>query len=59
MRNFNFSMNDRDHNDESISFTTFPECDESFLVEADHEYPIMINGKMRTKISFGLDILEI
>ena len=44
------------NNEQSISYASFPECDESFLVEADHEYPIMINGKMRTKISFGLDM---
>ncbi len=43
-------------NKESITFASFPECDESFLIEADHDYPIMINGRMRTKISFALDM---
>lgn len=43
-------------NNESISFASFPECDESFLVKSAHEYPIMMNGKMRTKMSFGLDV---
>lgn len=42
--------------DESITKATYPEVDESKIVEAAHEYPISINGKMRTKISFPLDM---
>lgn len=40
---------------ESISTAEFPQFDESFLQEDAFEYPIMINGKMRTKISFPVD----
>lgn len=40
---------------ESISKASFPILDESILVESSHEYPVMINGKMRTKIAFSLD----
>lgn len=40
---------------DSISTAEFPLHDESVLVESDHEYPIMVNGKMRTKIRFTLD----
>lgn len=40
----------------SISYATFPAVDETFLKEDTHEYPVMINGKMRTKINFPLDM---
>lgn len=40
---------------ESISTVAFPIYDESYLQEDAFEYPIMINGKMRTKISFPSD----
>ncbi|MCX2745658.1 leucine--tRNA ligase [Mangrovivirga sp. M17] len=40
---------------ESVTKAEFPTYIESYLVEDSHEYPIMINGKMRTKISFSLD----
>ena len=42
-------------NEKSIAYEPFPNHNETYLIEADHEYPIMINGKMRTKIRFGLD----
>ncbi|NMM48079.1 leucine--tRNA ligase [Marinigracilibium pacificum] len=42
-------------NSESITKAEFPSYNETYLVEDSHEYPIMINGKMRTKISFSLD----
>ncbi len=39
----------------SISNAQFPSYNEAYLQESDHEYPIMMNGKMRTKIKFPLD----
>ena len=39
----------------SISNATFPTLNESVLVESTHEYPVMINGKMRTKITFSIE----
>jgi leucyl-tRNA synthetase len=41
---------------ESITNATFPEFKEEYLVESDFEYPVMINGKMRSKISLPLDL---
>ncbi|MDW7695330.1 leucine--tRNA ligase [Flammeovirgaceae bacterium SG7u.111] len=41
---------------ESITLALFPAFDESYLKEDAHEYPISINGKVRTKLSFGLDM---
>ena len=43
---------------ESIVLATYPEWREEYLVEESFEYPVMINGKLRTKIVFGLDLLE-
>ncbi len=40
---------------ESVAYAPFPIFDKSILVESDHEYPVMVNGKMRTKIKFPLD----
>lgn len=40
---------------ESISTVAFPAWDDKFIVENTFEYPISINGKVRTKISFALD----
>jgi len=37
---------------ESITKVTYPEHNEAFLVEDSFEYPVSINGKMRTKMSF-------
>ncbi|MEH0156344.1 leucine--tRNA ligase [Limibacter armeniacum] len=42
-------------NDTTIVDTVFPEHEEKYLVESSHEYPVSINGKMRTKISYPLD----
>ena len=42
--------------EESITKATFPEYDEKYLVESEHEYPVSINGKMRAKMSFPLDM---
>ncbi|MCR9249932.1 MAG: leucine--tRNA ligase [bacterium] len=41
---------------ESISYAQYPEFKSEYVVEASHEYPISINGKMRTKMSFALDM---
>ncbi|HNP19624.1 MAG TPA: class I tRNA ligase family protein [Fulvivirga sp.] len=42
--------------DTSISKASFPSYDEKYLVESTHEYPVSVNGKMRAKISFPLDM---
>ena len=36
----------------------FPKLDESYLVESSKEYPISVNGKMRTTIDIALGIPE-
>lgn len=38
-----------------VSAASYPTYDESFLVEATHEYPVSINGKVRAKLSFPVD----
>ncbi|MCC5945397.1 MAG: leucine--tRNA ligase [Bernardetiaceae bacterium] len=38
-----------------IMNASLPEFEEKYLKEAAHEYPISINGKVRTKIAFALD----
>ncbi|MBO7276356.1 MAG: leucine--tRNA ligase, partial [Bacteroidales bacterium] len=40
----------------SISFASFPQYDESVLVENTFKYPVSINGKMRTTIELALDL---
>ncbi|GAB3569619.1 leucine--tRNA ligase [Spirosoma luteolum] len=39
----------------SVSFATFPVFNPNYLVEDTFDYPIQINGKVRTTLSFGLD----
>lgn len=41
---------------ESITKATFPIYEEKYLVESEHEYPVSVNGKMRAKMSFPLDM---
>ncbi|MDY0053465.1 MAG: leucine--tRNA ligase [Bacteroidales bacterium] len=41
---------------DTISFASFPEIDESVLVESSFNYPISINGKMRLTLEFPLDM---
>lgn len=41
---------------ESVSFATYPKVEEKYLVESSFEYPISINGKVRTKMNFALDM---
>ncbi len=45
-------------NKKSISLSNYPEYNNKFLTEDIFEYPIMINGKLRTKIKFKIDIEE-
>ncbi len=40
----------------SITETTFPVFDESYLKESAFEYPVMINGKMRAKLNLDLSL---
>ena len=41
---------------DSIIYAAYPDFDESYLKEDEYEYPIMVNGKMRTKIKFSLEM---
>jgi leucyl-tRNA synthetase len=43
-------------NDESITFARYPEYVEGHMTEATFDYPIMVNGKMRSKLKFALDM---
>jgi leucyl-tRNA synthetase len=43
-------------NKESISFASYPYFNKDYLIENEYEYPIMINGKLRAKQLFSLDI---
>jgi leucyl-tRNA synthetase len=45
-------------NNNSIALAPWPAYDESMLQEDTHEYPVMINGKMRFKILLPLDMNE-
>ena len=40
---------------ESVTFSQFPAFNPDFVKEDAFEYPISINGKMRHKMSFGVD----
>jgi leucyl-tRNA synthetase len=42
-------------NDSTILNADFPKADEKWLVESSKEYPISINGKLRTTINISLD----
>lgn len=41
---------------DSILNATFPIHNEEYLTESSHEYPISINGKVRGKMNFALDM---
>ncbi|MEN8202482.1 MAG: leucine--tRNA ligase [Bacteroidota bacterium] len=43
-------------NNSSIALANWPVYEESFLQEDSHEYPVMINGKLRFKIVLPLDM---
>ncbi len=40
---------------ESIVFETYPVYNEEYIKEDSFEYPVSVNGKLRTKIEFSLD----
>jgi leucyl-tRNA synthetase len=40
---------------ESITYAKYPQWEEKYLVENTFEYPISINGKLRTKMEFSVD----
>ncbi|HYG39087.1 MAG TPA: leucine--tRNA ligase [Cytophagales bacterium] len=42
-------------NKESITYAQYPKWEEKYLIEDSFEYPISINGKLRTKMTFSLD----
>ncbi len=45
-------------NNESILDAKFPKFETKYLVESEKEYPVSINGKMRTTINISLDALQ-
>ncbi len=40
----------------SVLDATYPKLDASLLVESSKEYPVSINGKLRTTLSLALDL---
>jgi leucyl-tRNA synthetase len=40
----------------SVTKATYPKYDEKYIQEDTFEYPVSINGKLRTKIIFNLDM---
>ena len=42
-------------NNDTITYQTWPEVNEAFLVEDSIEYPVQINGKLRFTIEFPID----
>ncbi len=43
-------------NKKSVTKEIYPEYNSNYLVESEYEYPIMINGKLRSKQKFALDL---
>jgi leucyl-tRNA synthetase len=43
-------------NNESVTKAEFPQFNEAFLVEDEFEYPISINGKVKSKIKLSLQL---
>lgn len=43
-------------NDTSVSLASFPEYHEEYLKEDTYEYPVSVNGKMRAKMKFAVDL---
>ena len=41
---------------DSISYARFPKWEEKYLTESSFEYPISVNGKMRGKLTFPVDM---
>ncbi len=46
------------HNDGSVLDAVFPKLDEKYLIESAKEYPVSINGKVRTNINISLDAAQ-
>jgi leucyl-tRNA synthetase len=44
--------------EDSVSLSHWPEYEDRYLQEDTHEYPVMINGKLRFKIVLPLDMPE-
>ncbi|MEZ5070172.1 MAG: leucine--tRNA ligase [Bacteroidales bacterium] len=44
--------------EKSVALSAWPAFDEKYLREDSHEYPVMINGKLRFKITLPLDLKE-
>jgi len=42
----------------SVTVAAYPKYNEKYLVESAFEYPVSINGKLRTKINLPLDLLD-
>lgn len=42
-------------NTSSILDAQYPICDESYLIETEKEYPVSVNGKLRTNLLLSLD----
>ena len=45
-------------NSTTIIDATYPKYEEKYTVESTKEYPISVNGKMRTTINISLDATE-
>jgi leucyl-tRNA synthetase len=45
-------------NSTSILDAAFPKLNQSYLVESSKEYPISVNGKLRTTITISLDVTQ-
>jgi leucyl-tRNA synthetase len=45
-------------NDTSILNATYPVFNNAYVVESSKEYPISVNGKMRTTLTFALDAAQ-
>ena len=43
-------------NKSSVSLEPFPDYNEDYLREDTYEYPVSVNGKMRAKMTFSLDL---
>ncbi len=45
-------------NKSSVTLAAYPEYNQKYLVESNFEYPVSINGKLRTKINLPLDLVQ-
>jgi leucyl-tRNA synthetase len=46
------------HNDGLVLDAVYPKLEEKYLVESSKEYPVSINGKVRTNINISLDAAQ-